>query len=298
MQAIIDVVKLGKKKEKIRRGKGERICMIVAFLLFLIYSVTLLFPFAWCLLNTFKTRQEFIFNLWGFAKKPTLSNWADCLQLTYNNVNVIGMFGNSIFFALACTLISVWFSSCTAYALAKYKFPMRNFMYTFAFVLTLVPAVGAMAANYKLYNDLGLYDRYIGFLIGSCSGFGTGFFYLYAFFKNLPWSYAEAAQLDGAGHFTIFTRIMIPMALPGVSSIAIMNILGVWNDYFTFYMYAPSKVTIAVGLNGLVELNRYGKVSYPQLFAVMLFSVIPVIILYALTQKLITKNMTLGGVKG
>ena len=165
-------------------------------------------------------------------------------------------------------------------------------------MLMFIPAVGAMAANYKLYNELGMYDTYLGILIGSCSGFGTGFIFLYSFFNNLPWSYAEAEQIDGAGHYTIFFKIMIPIALPSLSAIMILNILGIWNEYFTFYMYAPSKVTLALGLYGLVEQNSYGKVSYPELFAVMLFSVAPAIILYALAQNFVVKNVNLGGLKG
>ena len=78
----------------------------------------------------------------------------------------------------------------------------------------------------------------------------------------------------------------------------ILNILGIWNEYFTFYMYAPSKVTLALGLNGLVEANKYGKVSYPELFAVMLFSVVPSVLLCTFAQKLIVNNVSIGGLKG
>ena len=80
----------------------------------------------------------------------------------------------------------------------------------------MIPSMGSMSAMYKMYNDLGLYDTYLGIIIGSFGGFGTGFVLLYGFFKNLDWSYAEAASVDGAGHYTIFFRIMFPMALPGI----------------------------------------------------------------------------------
>ena len=292
-----EALKLRPHKRRIKRTKAESIFMTAALAIFIIYSITMLFPFAWCLLNTFKTRKEFINNIWGFPKVITFRNWINCFNLKYNDVNILGMVGNSLFFAIACTLISTYFSACTAYAIAKFKFPGSRFLYIFAFMLMFIPAVGAMAANYKLYNDLGLYDRYIGILVGSCSGFGTGFIYLYAFFKNIPWEYAEAAQIDGAGNYTIFYFIMIPIALPSLSAIMIMNVLGIWNEYFTFYMYAPSKVTLALGLYGLVEQNSYGKVSYPELFAAMLFSIVPAIIIYTLSQKLIVKNVNIGGLK-
>ena len=108
----------------------------------------------------------------------------------------------------------------------------------------------------------------------------------------------EYEIVDGAGHYTVFLKIMMPMAMPSLSAIMILNILGIWNEYFTFYMYAPSKVTLALGLNGLVEANKYGKVSYPELFAVMLFSVVPAVLLYTFAQKLIVNNVNIGGLKG
>lgn len=286
------------RKEKIYRGKAEKIFIGIAFVIFMLYAISMIAPFVWCFINTFKTRKEFVNNIWGLPQVVTFRNWQKCFALEYNGVNVLGMIGNSLFFSFACTIISTFFSSCTAYAISKYDFPGHKFLYIFALMLMFIPAVGAMAATYKLYNDLRIYDTYIGILIGSCSGFGTGFIYLYSFFKNLPWSYAEAAQIDGAGHYTVFLRIMMPMAMPSLSAIMILNILGIWNEYFTFYMYAPSKVTLALGLNGLVEANKYGKVSYPELFAVMLFSVVPAVLLYTFAQKLIVNNVNIGGLKG
>ena len=285
-------------KKRIARSKSEKISMNVAFIIFVLYSVSMIFPFLWCFANTFKSSKEFLFNVWGFPEKVTLANWVTCFSLEYGDVNILGMIGNSLLFGVGCTLISTFFSSCTAYAISKYKFPGSRFLYIFAFMLMFIPAVGAMAANYKLYNDLMLYDTYIGIFVGSCSGFGTGFIYLYGFFKNLPWEYAEAAQIDGAGHWVIFLFVMIPMALPSLSAIMILNFLGIWNEYFTFYMYAPSKVTLALGLYGLSEKLEYGKVGYPEYFAVMLFSLVPAVALYAVTQKVVVSNMTVGGLKG
>lgn len=272
--------------------------MIVTFILFMIYAIMLLFPFGWCFFNSFKGRQDFVFNTWGLPKKFVWQNYLDCFSMTYNDVTIGGMILNSAVFTFGCTIVSLFFCSATAYTVTKYKFFGRNFFYTFTFIMMLVPAMGATAANYKLYNELHLYDTYIGMFVGSMGGFGGSFLFLYSFYKNLSWNFAEAAFIDGAGHFKTYFKIMIPMALPSILAIGIVNAIGVWNDYFTFYLYAPSKVTLAVGLNGLSELNKYGKISYPQLFAAMIVSMVPVITIYAIAQKFITANMTIGGVKG
>jgi raffinose/stachyose/melibiose transport system permease protein/N-acetylglucosamine transport system permease protein len=96
-----------------------------------------------------------------------------------------------------------------------------------------------------------MYNTYWGPIVASFGGFGMGFVLLYGFFKNISWTYAEAAFLDGAGHFTVFLRIMVPMAMPAITAIAIQGAIGIWNEYYTFYMYAPDRVTVALGLYGL-----------------------------------------------
>ena len=91
---------------------------------------------------------------------------------------------------------------------------------------------------------------------------------------------------------------MLPQALPALGAVGIMQCIGIWNDYFTIYMYAPDKVTIALGLQNLVTANDYGKVSYPELFSVMIISIIPVVAVFAIFQKTIMENTVSGGIKG
>lgn len=275
----------------------EKVWIAIIFIVFVIYSITLIFPFVWCFYNSFKSNNEFFLDVWSMPEAWQFSNWIDSFELSVNGVNILGMYANSIFMTVCCTLISIMMSAMTSYVIAKYKFPGSGFFYSAAFVLMMIPSMGSMSAMYKLYNDTGLYDTYLGIVIGSFGGFGTGFVLLYGFFKHLDWGYAEAAEIDGAGHYTIFFRIMFPMALPGILSVAILSAIGVWNDYFTIYMYAPSKVTIAVGLQGLVDQMKY-RANYPLLFAVMLISLIPILVVFVLFQKTIMENTTVGGLKG
>lgn len=283
---------------RVKKPLSQRIAMRIAFVIFIVYAFTLLYPFMWCFLNSFKTRAEFRDDIWSLPKYWYIENWVNCMQMTYNGVNILNMFKNSLIYTVGCTAASVFFSSVTAYVLAKYKFPGSSSFYSLAFILMMIPMVGNTAATYKLYHDLKFYNTYWGLILASCGGFGMCFILLYGFFKNLSWTYAEAAFMDGGGHFLVFFKIMFPMALPAISAMAIQTAIGVWNDYFTFYMYAPDKVTIALGLHGLVTQNQYNKISYPQLFAAMMISMIPVIAVYASCKKFIVKNTTLGGIKG
>ncbi len=285
-------------KYKIKQySTGEKVIMGVAFALFLLYSITLIFPFVWCFYNSFKTNREFFSDVWSLPQEWLFSNWGDAFNLSVSGVDIGGMFLNSIIMTVVNTLISIFMSAMTAYIIAKYPFKGSAAFYVTALVLMMIPSVGSMAATYKMYNELGLYDTYIGIFIGAFGGFGSSFILLYGFFKNLEWSFAEAAFIDGANDYIVFFKIMLPMALPGLISVGILSAIGVWNDYFTIYMYAPSKVTIAVGLQGLISRMQF-KANYPLLFAVMIMSIIPVIAVFSAFQKTIMKNTTLGGVKG
>lgn len=285
-------------KYKIKQySTGEKVVMGVAFALFLLYSITLIFPFVWCFYNSFKTNREFFSDVWSLPQEWLFSNWGDAFNLSVSGVDIGGMFLNSIIMTVVNTLISIFMSAMTAYIIAKYPFKGSSAFYVTALVLMMIPSVGSMAATYKMYNELGLYDTYIGIFIGAFGGFGSSFILLYGFFKNLEWSFAEAAFIDGANDYIVFFKIMLPMAIPGLISVGILSAIGVWNDYFTIYMYAPSKVTIAVGLQGLISRMQF-KANYPLLFAVMIMSIIPVIAVFSAFQKTIMKNTTLGGVKG
>lgn len=276
---------------------SEKIIFAIVFVIFTGYAISLLFPFVWSFYNSFKTNREFFNDVWSLPKQWQFSNWKKCFSLSVNGVSILGMFGNSILITVISTVISIFMSSLTAYIIAKYPFKGSTLFYTTALVLMMIPSVGSMAAAYKLYNDLKLYDTYVGIFIGCFGGFGSSFILLYGFFKNIDWSYAEAAFVDGANDYTVFFRIMLPMAIPGLISVGILSAIGVWNDYFTIYMFAPSKVTIAVGLHGLVEQMQY-RANYPLLFAVMLISLVPIILVFSIFQKKIMDNTTIGGLKG
>lgn len=281
-----------------KRSVVAKVVMWVFFAIFVIYAITLIFPFVWCLMNTFKSKFEFLDNVWALPGGFNMTNWAKGFTIRANTgVNLFGMFGNSLIFVVGCTGLSMFSSAVTAYVVSKYRFPGRSFIYTFAIIIMMIPSIGSLAATYKLFISLKLYNTYLGILITSLGGFGSSFLLLYGYFKNISWSYAEAAFVDGAGQFRTFFVIMMPMALPALGAVGILQAIGVWNDFFTIYMYAPELTTIAVGLQYLVDtLKSTG--DYPLLFSVMILSIIPIIVIFIIFQKTIMENTAVGGLKG
>ena len=283
-------------KQRVKKSTADRVLMWAMFVIFLLYAVSILFPFLWCLMNSFKTTGEFLKNVNGFPKVWTGENWSASFTFSIDQqITIPIMYMNSVILTLGCTFFSLFSCSATAYVLSKYRFPGRSAIYTAAIVIMMIPTMGSMAAMYRLYNDIGLINTYTGIFITAMGGFGSGFLLLYGFYQNISWTYAEAAQLDGAGHFRIYFTIMLPMAVPALVSVGVLQLIGFWNDYFTVYMYAPAKATIAYGLQ---RISSEAGIKLPLVFASMMLSIIPVLVVFACFQKVMMKNLSVGGIKG
>lgn len=281
----------------VKKSAAEKTVMWIFFVLFIGYGITLIFPVIWCLNNSFKLQKEFMLDTWSFPKNFVWDNWISSFGKKVDGTTLGGMFVNSIILVVGCAFCSIGSSAVTAYCLAKYNFKGKNAFYSLAVVLMMIPSTGSTAAIYKMFFETGLYDTFAGILIMNLGGFGSGFLLLYGFFKNLPWSYAEAGFIDGASHFRVFFTIMLPMAIPGLAAVAILTCIGIWNDYYTVYMYAPSITTVAYGMQRLVAQTSYNA-NYPELFSMMILSMIPVIVVFCVFQKTIMNNTAVGGLKG
>ena len=287
-----------KQKSNIfKKTTGQKIVFAIVFVLFALYAITLIYPFIWAFLSSLKTHTEFIMNRFSFPKNWIFRNYVDAfVQLQVNGNNMIVMLLNSLWLTVGGTLISVASSTVLAYVVNKYKFPGRNLIYAISLIVMILPIVGSLPAAYRLLNQLRLTDS-VFLLLTYTGGFGFNFIVMYGFFSNLSWSYAEASFVDGGSDFYTFVRVMLPQARPAIFALMIIAAIGVWNDYNTPLLYLPHFPTIAVGIYQF-ELNIIYGGSYPILFAGMLLSMLPVLILFIFFQDTIMGNMSVGGLKG
>ncbi len=291
--------KLRKESKAVRDSNGLKVAKAIMFVLFFLYAASLIFPFVWMLLNMFKTNIEFFQNVWSWPEDMN-NGWTNLVTVfskTMMGSNIWEMTLRSFLLALVGTLLSLASASCIAYVVSKFHFFGRNALYVLAIMVMVVPTIGTTSATYKLINDIGLFDNPLALVLMYSGGFGFQFLLLYGAFKSISWSYAEAAYIDGASEFTVFTRVMLPMVVPSLVPLAILNFIGYWNDYYTPYLYLKNKPTLAVGLQAYVNQMQYDA-NYPALFALMLFSMLPIIILFVVFQKQIMNNVTTGGLKG
>lgn len=291
-------------KKKLFSGKStsELIVFGIAFLIFFLWAASLLYPLLWLLNNSLKHRLDFLRNVSEVLAFPDakygwdFKNYIEAFQgIKHNNTTFIGMIFNSLWYCAIVLGGNVLVSACTGYVLSKYDFKARNFIYATAIVCMTLPIFGTGGAQYTFYHKTGLYDTPLYPVWSMLSGFGMRFMMLYAFFKGVSWDYAEAVLIDGGNDFTVFFKIMLPIAFPMILTLCITGFIGVWNSYEAVLLYLPSYPTLAVGIFKVQEQFESDK---PVYFAALIISVIPVLAVFIAFSDLIMNNLSIGGLKG
>ena len=279
-----------------KRPKNERITLTIVFVIFVLYSVTLIYPFVMMLYNSFKLSEDFFKDIWGLPVNPTIANYREVFGLKFQKTGIFGMFFNSIVLTTIGVGIGILLSCMTSYIIAKYPFKGSKFVYSMVVVCMMIPTTGSLSATYSLLNKTKLLNTFIGnFLMQG--GFGGVFLYLYAYFKSVSWTYAESAFIDGAGHARVFFQIMLPQVMGGVMAFFLISFISAWNDYFSQYLFLRSKPTIAVGLYLIVSKYKKNN-NWPQIFAGATVVIIPTLIFFAIFSRKIMENTSVGGIKG
>ena len=283
-----------------------KIIYTVVFIFFLAYAASLIYPLVWGLISSIKTANAYyadnFVDYWransnDLSKVFNFGNYARAFkEISDGDLSFLGMFWNSLWYAVGSPLIYVESLTILTYVMNKYKFRGREFLFKFALFQVAVPIGPTFIANYRLLWDLGLANSYL-ILITSISGFNMNFLLMHSFIGGISWSYAEAAQIDGAGPYTVYFKVMRKMAAPMMITMFLMQFIGKWNDYMTPLLYLPDMLTLSTGLfkyRSIVE--RSG--NYPVLFAGLMIMTTPIMILYAIFNKKLMGSFSVGGLKG
>lgn len=285
-----------KRRQKIIRSTGEKVAHEIVFVFFVVYAITLVYPFLFLLMNSFKAdineMSEFPLR---FPRSFSFMPYWEALQ--HRDFRIGEMFFNTITLTVGQTFVSMALTCMASYTLAKYRFRLNSPIYTTILISSVVPTFGAEASTFNLItNILHLNNNYLGMLL-LCGGFGSSFLFLHSFFKEIPWSFAESAMLDGASDFRIFLQIMLPLAKNGIMVFTIMKFMGFWNEYWTPFLYYRAHPTLAVGLATLSKLAGQ-RIQYSVFFAGTIMCILPVIIGYAFFANKLMDNLNAGGIKG
>ena len=278
-------------------SRAQQFFRILSNLPLIIWAAAVLYPLLWTGLGALKDNRQFMLGKpWALPKLPWLwSNFRD----VWNQYHFGSYFMNSVTVTVLSSFLAILLSATTAYVLARFLFKGSQVLYFFYLSAMMIPMILGLVPLFFLLNDLGLINHLSGLVIVYTAwALPFSIFVLVSFFKSLPKELEEAAYIDGAGYYRTFFKVMLPLARSGVISIGIMNALNIWNEYLmgAVFVNDPAKYTVPVGI-AVMQAEMQYRTEWGPLFAGLLLSMIPVILIYFLFQRHIVAGVTAGAVK-
>lgn len=282
-----------------KKSLSEQILYTAVFLFFAMLAFSYLYILFWSLITSLRDFNSISSDKFGFSgfRLSNIKNYADVIPvMAEHGKDFWFMLGNSMYFCFLGSFLCIFVVSMFSYVSTKYRFFGSKGIYFIVLVVITLPVYGSSSAMYRLLHRIGfLNSRWM--ILTSLNGFSIYYMYFHAFYSNLSWSYAEAAEIDGANEWQIYFRVMLPQAIPMFGSLFLMLWIVDWNNYGTALVYLYEMPTLAVGIYQFRIDTVYE--SYTQiLFAACILSVLPPLILFILCNKALMSNVSIGGIKG
>ncbi|MET3544111.1 multiple sugar transport system permease protein [Paenibacillus favisporus] len=278
----------------LRRKKIPVSQWILAIVLFL-GSFIMIVPFLWMLVTSFDwgARLNITFPPKIWPEEPSIRTY----EVAFTNIKMFRYIINSIIVSAGVIVVSSLSALLSGYALSKLRFKGASLVLLLALSTMMIPFEMTMIPQYLLFSKLGLLDNYLAFYLPALNyAFGT--FLAKAFFDQLPSSLREAAILDGAGEFTVFGRVYLPLCTPIIATMIILLFLGVWNEMLwpLLVLKNAAKYTIQIGL-AMFTYNNGINQQPSIIMAATAVSLIPVVVVYMFLQRYIIESIALSGIK-
>ncbi len=277
-----------------RRISARRLAVRALILLLLLAgAVVVVLPFVYMLVSSLETNAQIGQLTPQFVPNPFV--WDNYAQV-WQTSRVGQFFVNSLVVAVATTVGQLLTASLAAYAFARLRFPGRSLLFAAYLATLIIPFQVTLIPNYILIRLLGWHNTYQGLIAPFVSSvFST--FLLRQFFLTIPVDLEEAAVLDGAGHLTIYARIIMPLARPAVAALVIFAFLNSWNNFLWPLVVVDSESLKTLPL-GIAEFEGQFTVQWNLLMAGASLSLVPVLMVYLIAQRWIVQGIALTGQGG
>lgn len=273
------------------------IARAVALLLMICGSLIFLTPLLASLSMALKTPAEIATTSpWQPAANPTLENFKEVL--VNENISFTTLFRNVLFIATVCSIGVILSSSLVAYAFARLKFVARDKLFVLVLATMMLPGVVTMIPTYILFKNLHWVNTFLPLTVPAFLG-GGGFniFLLRQFMMSIPKELDEAAKIDGASHWTIYSQVLMPLCGPALATVGIFTFIGAWRDFMgpLIYLNDPEKQTLELGLN---TYNSIQTVSpWHLIMAASILVTVPLIVIFFIGQRYFIKGIAMTGIK-
>lgn len=286
-----------------------------------LYVISMILPLLWMVLTTLKSIAEYEFmempnsdrlgNILWWPKEITFKNYATAYKYFYIDVdvmvngkpaiarfNIFQQFINSILYSVGSALAFTITSMVMGYATARFKYKFSEFIYAFVLATLALPIVGSMPSEIATSQALGFFDTFWGIWIMRSTFLNTYFLIFYAQFKMIPHDYTEAAKIDGATPLAVMVQIIMPLAAGTTSAVFVLNFIALWNDFQIPMVYLPSHPVAAYGMYQFQNTAIVEIAHTPTRLAGICLMTFPIVVFYAIFNKKLNVNLSVGGIKG
>ena len=278
------------------RKRKHSIGFYIATAIVIFGVVTMVFPYLWMFLTSFKTTTE------AWADPPTLipTKW---LIDAYERILLDEKFYMSIVYTLvievSVIVVGTFFSTLAAFSFAKIRFKHKKFLLLLMMSSMMVPYAAVMLPQYRVFQEFELTETLWPLILPGLFGNVSMMFFLITYMKGgIPDALVESAKIDGASYLTIFFKIGLPLSKPAIAAQAIFWFVGIWNDFFgpSIYLTNPKVQTLQVYLNSLLSSTASG-VELPILMAGSVLASLPMIVIFFCFQNFFINSIALSGMK-
>lgn len=278
--------------------RAETLSRVAIYAALVALSIPALLPLLWMVSTSLKGREQIFggmgtgFSISMLVPTPFVpENYPDALK----TLPFLVYLRNTLLLCLFTVVGAVASSALVAYGFAKVRFRGRTVLFMLMIATMALPGQVTMIPVFGIFRSLGWYGSYLPLIVPAFTASAYYVFLLTQFFKTLPEEMSEAARVDGAGDWTIFSRLVIPLSKPALATCALFQFIGTWNDFLgpLLYINDTAKYPLAYGLQQFVSL--YGG-QYAQLMAAATIFTIPIIILFFFAQRTFIQGIaTTGG---
>ena len=283
-------------EDKREKGMSIHARRVLAYVVFILITILCLFWFYILFINSTRSHSEL--NR-GFTLLPSKYAAQNFNNIIHGTQPIVSGLINSVIVSAATAILCTYFSTMTAYAIHAYDFKLKKFMFTFILAIMMIPTQVTALGFLQLIRKMKLENSFIPLTIPAIAS-PIVFFYMKQYMdSSLPHELLESARIDGAGEVRIFNTIALPLMKPAIAVQAIFSFVTSWNNYFTpaLVLSDDKKKTLPILIAQLRGAD-FLKFDMGQVYMMITFSILPVIIVYLFLAKNIVGGMTTGAVKG
>jgi multiple sugar transport system permease protein len=277
------------------RARSDVARKVLLYTLMAAVAAVFFVPFLWTLVTSFKTIPDSLnFN---FIPHPwTTFYWRDLW--TNPSYHFPTYIKNSLFLAAVIVTCNLFLSALGGYAFARLRFPGRELLFLLVLGTLMVPDQLRLLPIFVMMVHWGLYGHFSSYILINLVS-AVNLFFMRQYFLTIPRDFEEAAKLDGAGYFKTFWRVMLPLALPAMAALAILQFQGTWNDFFwPLILFGQGNQDHYTLQLGLAQLHQQYQQQWPSVTAGSIIAILPVLVIFLAFQRFFVSGVVSAGVKG